>query len=53
MRKYVLAVRQWVKQVRPGGRSGEHNMTLEEVNEMEKKLIDQGVDPIDINVKEL
>ena len=52
MRKYVVEVRLWVKQVRPGGRSGEYEMTIEEVRELEKKLIEQGVKASDINVRE-
>ncbi|MBA7602211.1 hypothetical protein ES703_09297 [subsurface metagenome] len=50
MRKCVVEVKLWVKQVRPSGRSGEYEMTLEEAKELGKKLVGQGVSPQDIKI---
>ncbi len=52
MGKYVVEVRLWVKQVRPGGRSGEHKMTLEEAEALNVRLRDQGVAKDDIRIRE-
>lgn len=53
MRKYTVEVRLWAKQTRPGGRSGEYEMTLEEANDVKNRLIERGVRPSDINVREV
>ena len=52
MGKYIVKVRLWVKQVRPGGRSGEHEMTLEEAEALNVRLRDQGVSKDDIRISE-
>lgn len=53
MRKCVVEVRLWVKQVRPGGRSGEYEITLEEAEALNVKLRNQGVSKNDIRIKEV
>lgn len=51
MRKYVVEVRRWIKQVRPGGRSGECEMTIEEARGVQEKLIGQGVVLADVRIR--
>lgn len=51
MKKYVVEVRRWVKQVRPSAISEEYEMTLEEAERIQGILIRQGVSGADIRIR--
>ena len=51
MEKYTVEARMWVKQVRPGGRSGEYEMTREEAERIQENLIKRGVSVAEIRVR--
>lgn len=50
---YIVEVRTWIKQVRPGDMSGNHEMSLEEAATLRKSLKDDGVAENDVQIRKV